>query len=174
MSERSSKRPHTTATTGACIESVNINPDGGAPKYPVERIEVTLDRVVGDRHNDTADHGGPSRAVSLYSADLIAALADEGHPVEPGSLGENLTIRGLPWDEIGVGDRIVAGEVVLQVTGYASPCHKIAASFRDGRVARVSQNVHPGWSRLYARVLEGGAIHRGDQVILLETDGGDR
>jgi len=173
MSAQSSNGPHTTATTGACIESVNVNPEGGAPKYPVERIEVTLDRVVGDRHNDTADHGGPYRAVSMYSADLIAALADEGHPVVAGSLGENLTIRGLQWDEIGVGDRVAAGEVVLQVTGYASPCHKIAASFRDGWFARVSQKVHPGWSRLYARVLEGGAIHRGDRVIRLEMDGGE-
>ena len=62
--------------------------------------------------------------------------------------------------------RIEIGEVVLEVTRAASPCSKIAPSFHDGVFTRVSQKVHPGWSRFYARVLREGAVSTGDRVVL--------
>ena len=41
-------------------------------------------------------------------------------------------------------------------------------SFKDGEFARVSQKRHPGWSRVYARVLVEGTIRQGDPVRLLD------
>jgi MOSC domain-containing protein YiiM len=48
------------------------------------------------------------------------------------------------------------------------PCHKIAASFADGEFHRISQKLHPGWSRVYARVLAQGMVRLGDEVVLVE------
>ena len=49
--------------------------------------------------------------------------------------------------------RSIATPYLLEVTRATSPCYKIAASFEAGDFARVSQKRHPGWSRLYARVV---------------------
>jgi MOSC domain-containing protein YiiM len=152
----------------AVVESINVNPNGGVPKHPVPEAEIAVDRVPGDKQNNTAHHGGIWRAVSLYSSELIAALQDEGHAIVPGSVGENLTIRGLPWPRLDPGDRLIIGAVELEITGYAPPCQKIASVFHDGRSIRINQKLHPGWSRLYARVLKPGVVHRGEMVVLVE------
>ena len=38
------------------------------------------------------------------------------------------------------------------------------AAFLDGAYSRVSETRHPGWSRVYARVLVPGEIAAGDRV----------
>jgi MOSC domain-containing protein YiiM len=37
----------------------------------------------------------------------------------------------------------------------------------DGEFVRISQKLHPGWSRVYARVLTEGEIHFGDHVEVI-------
>ena len=145
------------------IHSLNIS-NGGVPKRPVERCEVRRLGLAGDRQRDRRYHGGPERAVSLYSLELIEALRAEGHSVVPGALGENLTLAGVDWSHMRPGARIAAGGVLLELTSYAAPCSNLRACFRDGRFARVSQKQHPGWSRVYARVLRGGTLAVGDAV----------
>ena len=147
------------------LHSINVS-DGGVPKLPRPWAQVRAEGVDGDRQEDRHYHGGPDRAVSLYSLDLIEALQGEGHPIVPGSIGENLTLHGIDWVSVRPDARIDIGEVVLEVTRAASPCYKIAASFQDGVFARVSQKVHPGWSRFYARVLRDGLVSTGDRVVL--------
>jgi MOSC domain-containing protein YiiM len=150
------------------VVQVNVNPAGGVPKQAVAFAIITEQGVTGDKQRDRRFHGGPQRAVSLYSAEHIAALQAEGHPISAGSTGENLTISGIDWHTLAVGTRLQIGEhVQLEITGYAAPCKNIIASFTDGTFTRISQKVHPGWSRLYARVLCAGPVHVGDSVRLL-------
>ena len=59
--------------------------------------------------------------------------------------------------------------VRLELTSYAAPCKKIAPAFTAEHFVRVSQKVHAGWSRLYARVLEPGRISLGDRVVTEES-----
>jgi MOSC domain-containing protein YiiM len=147
------------------VVQVNVNPRGGVPKHAIPATEITVEGVAGDKQRDRRFHGGPQRAVSLFAMERIEALRAEGHPIAPGSSGENLTLAGVDWDAIKVGDRLRVGEwVELEITGYASPCSNIEASFADGAFKRMSQKLHPGWSRLYARVLAEGTVRAGDPV----------
>lgn len=140
---------------------------GGVPKTARNRAEIGRLGLDGDRQDDTVHHGGPERAVSLYSLDRILALQAEGHPILPGSTGENLTLAGLDWLQVVPGVRLRIGpEVELQVTSYASPCDNIAGSFAGGRFVRISEKKHPGWARAYARVLREGSVTVGDAVEL--------
>jgi MOSC domain-containing protein YiiM len=76
-----------------------------------------------------------------------------------------VTVEGLDWSTVQPGTRVRLGDVVVvEVTRYTSPCFHIKAAFKDGEFARVSQTRHPGWSRVYARVVASGTIHRGDAV----------
>ena len=149
------------------IRSINIS-GGGVPKRSVDDAIVSPLRVIGDAQNDRKHHGGPEKAVCIYSLELIAALQREGHPISVGTCGENLTIEGLNWALVVPGARIRCGdEVVLEIASFTNPCKTIRDSFIDGHFRRISQKVHPGWSRVYARVLDQGKIRRGDRVQLI-------
>jgi len=150
--------------TGRVVQ-INVNPQGGVPKHRVPSAQVTFGGVAGDRQRDRRFHGGPERAVSLYAYERIAALQAEGHPIAPGSTGENLTIAGLDWGGLKVGDRLRIGDRLgIEITRYAAPCDNIADSFAGGEFTRISQKLHPGWSRLYARVLVEATVQEGDPV----------
>jgi MOSC domain-containing protein YiiM len=147
------------------IHSLNVS-NGGVPKLPVPSCEVRPSGIAGDRQRDRRYHGGPQRAVSLYSLELLEALRAEGHPVAPGALGENLTLAGVDWSRMMPGAVIEAASVLLELTSYASPCANLRPYFSDGRFARVSEKQHPGWSRVYARVLRPGTVKIGDPVAI--------
>lgn len=139
---------------------------GGVPKLPRSSACISASGVEGDRQDDLRYHGGPDRAVCLYSLDLIEALQGEGHPIRPGSIGENLTLHGIDWTYVRTGARVDIGDLQLEITSAAAPCRKIAGAFVNGEFVRVSQKQHPGWSRFYARVLREGSVSTGDVVEL--------
>ena len=145
------------------LVSINVS-NGGVPKRPRECCLIGENGLEGDRQRDLRYHGGPDRAVCLFSEDLISALQAEGHPISAGTIGENLTLRGIPWAEMIPGARLDIGEVRVELTAYAAPCNNIAGSFHRRHIGRVSQQANPGWSRLYARVLKEGMVRLGDRV----------
>ena len=149
------------------LDSINVS-RGGVPKRPTPAAAITTDGVEGDRQRDLRFHGGPARAVSLFSAERIAAMQAEGHPIAPGTTGENLTVSGIDWSRVVPGVCLDIAEVRLEITGYAAPCANIAGSFVGGDIARVAQKKNPGWSRVYARVLTPGHVRVGDGVTLLD------
>lgn len=139
---------------------------GGVPKLSVDRAVVRGGGMEGDRQANRRFHGGPNRALCLYAQERLDALRAEGHAVGRGTLGENVTIAGLPWEQVRPGVRLRLGEVEVEVTGFAAPCGKIAFGFVDGSSARVGERVNPGWSRVYVRILVEGEIAVGDPVVL--------
>jgi MOSC domain-containing protein YiiM len=104
----------------------------------------------------------------LYALERIEALRAEGHPITPGAVGENVTVEGIDWTKVTPGARLALGATVLvEITDYAGPCKKISAAFADGDSMRIHPQRHPGWSRVYARVLAPGVIATGDAVTLI-------
>lgn len=141
---------------------------GGVPKLPIVEATVDTDGLTVDRQADLRAHGGPNRAICLYSIEQIAALQAEGHPIHPGSTGENITTSGFELGAVPLGSRLRLGEAVLiELTTHTSPCWKNARWFTGGDFNRIKQAVCPGWSRVYARVLEGGTLHPGDPIEVI-------
>jgi MOSC domain-containing protein YiiM len=148
------------------IFQLNVS-DGGVPKLAVREAVLTPDGLAGDRQRDLRYHGGPERALCLFALERLLELQAEGHPIFPGSVGENLTVVGLDWAGLAPGARLALGEEALvEITSYTAPCKNIAVSFREGDFKRISQKVHPGHSRLYARVLRPGRLAVGQSVTL--------
>lgn len=151
----------------ARIFSLQVS-DGGVPKLPIREAVVTETGVHGDRQRNLKHHGGPDRALCLLALEVILALQAEGHPIYPGSTGENVTITGLDWAALQLGDRLLLGDdVVIELTSYTVPCQNIRESFAGGTFNRLAQKPHPGQSRLYARVLQAGTVRVGQPVQLL-------
>ena len=148
------------------VHQINTS-KGGVPKLPVDNAVVGERGVVGDEQADKVHHGHPEQALCLFSLEVIEQFQSEGHPIEPGSAGENITVSGIDWTEVVPGKKMSIGPVEIEITQFATPCSKNARWFIDGRYNRMHASRHPGESRVYARVLAGGAIRTGDPVELL-------
>lgn len=75
-----------------------------------------------------------------------------------------MTVAGLDWFSLKLGDRIGIGSVRLELVSDTAPCVHNGRWFLNGDFSRISQKKHPSWSRHYARVLTEGLIGTGDPV----------
>lgn len=152
---------------GGRVLAVNVSA-GGVPKRPVPQARATRLGLEGDRQRDATVHGGPHRAVSLLGIEAIRRVAAEGHPIAPGTTGENLTTEGFDVSSLPPGTRLEIGkEVVLELSWPANPCRTIRHSFRDLRFGRLGAAAHPADSRMYARVIAEGLVRPGDPIRLV-------
>ena len=94
--------------------------DGGVPKLHVQSARITVNGLDTDRHTDTVHHGGPDRAVCLFSMERILALQAEGQPIYPGSVGENLTLTGIEWESMVPGVSLDIADVRLMITEFTT------------------------------------------------------
>ncbi|HET9625477.1 MAG TPA: MOSC domain-containing protein [Kofleriaceae bacterium] len=137
---------------------------GGVPKHAVAEADVTWLGLAGDWQRNRRLHGGPDRALCLFAIEIIERLQAEGHPIAPGSTGENVTIRGLDWRALGPGVELALGDRVrIAITQLTTPCKTIKRSFADGKFLRLGP---PEASRMYARVLVEGRVRVGDRVVV--------
>lgn len=151
------------------VHSINVS-SGGVPKSKVESADIMKKGVEGDFNRFRDGRGGNTdRAVCIFSLELIQRLKDEGHPIEIGSTGENLTIRGVEWESLSEGTRLEIGDVVLELSEPCAPCSKIGESFIGRRFDRVDHDQEYGWSRWLARVLREGRVTIGDSVNIVIT-----
>jgi MOSC domain-containing protein YiiM len=104
-----------------------------------------------------------------YGLGGMASVLLEGEGVELEvftDLQSDLTVSGIDWSLMVPDVQVEAGDVFLQLTKFAAPCANIAGSFRDGDYSRVAQKLHPGWSRICARVVKAGVVRVGDTIRL--------
>lgn len=150
----------------AQVIGLHVNPDGGVPKHPVDSLHVSLeDGCVGDRQNDLKHHGGPQRALCLMLWEVMQELQHAGHPIYPGSTGENILIKGFDSSQLKVGSIMSIGQkVIIEITSDAPPCKTIRDSFLEGRFKALSHVVEPQKTRWYARIISEGEIILNDVV----------
>ncbi|MCX7622520.1 MAG: MOSC domain-containing protein [Thermomicrobium sp.] len=117
------------------VVAVCASPHGGVPKYRRLEIEVGPDGVVGDYHagpvNRHKKRGEPepnTRQVTVVAQEVLDDVnAELGIQLEPGFLGENLTVEGLgDLSDLEPGDLLIVGPVVLEITAQNKPCSTVA------------------------------------------------
>ena len=129
--------------------------DGGVPKLSVNSVHVTNFGLVGDNQADKKHHGGLMKAVCVLENELLLRLQSEGHPIQPGTTGENLLLEGF---NLTIGSLFRVGTVELEVVSAATPCKTISESFTNGNFNRISHKKHPGETRWYCKVIQTGKI----------------
>jgi MOSC domain-containing protein YiiM len=142
-------------------------PPTGIFKQPVAApILLTESGLADDHQADRRVHGGPEKALHHYAADNYPVLAAAFPALEnllvPGSLGENLSTRGLTEETVCIGDIFRVGTARIQVSQPRSPCWKIDRRFDVSGLSRfIAERGITGW---YYRVLEAGRIGPGDAL----------
>lgn len=153
------------------ISRLSIKPKApgevGLPKHAVPALRLTATGAEGDyNHYRTVDLGGdPDQALLIVTEELLAQLGAEGWPVQPGDLGENLTLRGVAESALTPGTCLTIGPVLICITKPCDPCNNLYAlpyvgkergpAFLKATVGR------RGW---FARVTTGGTIQTGAGV----------
>ena len=132
---------------------------GGIPKHAVESAVVGELGLVGDAHRFRF-HGGPKRAVCLFSIEDYRALERDGvRATPPGAYGENLLTEGLDYARLSAGDRLrVGAEVELDIHDVREPCktlNPLDARFPNRMLGR---------SGFLCRVVRGGTVRPGDRI----------
>ena len=130
-------------------------------------VRLEVDGVAGDTVCDTKHHGGPEQAVYAYAVeDLDFWTSELQRLVEPGNVGENLTLSGVDCSHAVIGERWRVGDAVLRVTGPRTPC-RVFAGFLDvpDLVKRFFAAARPG---AYLAVEHAAAVSAGDPVTVLD------
>ena len=151
------------------IHSVNVSENGGVPKLPIRAATIRFEGVEGDHNKCRTERkgGDPGTAENLFSLERIEQLQAEGHSIEVGSTGENLTIEGVDWGELEVGTILKGGGATVELSEPCAPCWKIGDSFREQNFSRIDHDKEIGWSRWSARVVDEGLVSVGDSVLVL-------
>ena len=159
--------------TGSVLQ-INVS-SGGVPKRAVAEALITALGIEGDGHAHPEIHGGADRAVLLITAEGIEELAALGFPLTYGSLGENLTTRGIGRRDWRVGQRWQIGaDVIIEITKRRAPCQALnvygpglQAAIYDA-LTRDGDPASPKWglSGVYASVVTPGLLRPGDAIAL--------
>ena len=138
--------------------SINANSTKEFRKLPLTQGRLIEDfGLEGDRHA-----GRPLRQVSILNVETVTELKQKGLPVDPGILGENITVEGVPVMQLADGSRLRIGtNVELEITGDRPACKELLAVHRDALKEMV------GRTGKMARVVRGGTVRPGDPIELI-------
>jgi ferredoxin-NADP reductase/MOSC domain-containing protein YiiM len=128
--------------------------------------------IDGDGQGDLQGHGGEQRAVLVYQVQSYEHWRRHfgRSDLSFGSFGENLTVDGLPDDEVCIGDRYRIGEAEFEVTQPRVTCYRVGMRLGEPQMAALLVSHHrPGF---YMRVIAEGHIQPGDPVAKTKTGPG--
>lgn len=132
--------------------------------------------TVQHRHDKKKDPVRPNlRQVHLLPTELLDEVNAKGFQVFPGSLGENISTRGIDLLGLPTGTRLHMGdEAVIEVTGLRYPCIYIER-FRPGLLALMSEKRSDGVlthkAGVMGIVVRGGVIYPSDPIRVLLPGG---
>jgi MOSC domain-containing protein YiiM len=131
---------------------------------PVEVLEGGLS---GDGVGDLKHHGGPNRAIHLFSAEHYDAFSPRPETAAaPPWVGENLTVRGYTDALAHIGDRVRVGTALLQVTMPTERCGHPGLSSGVPELRKwMIESLRTGF---YSSVIEPGVLERGDALEVVE------
>ena len=138
------------------VIAVCISAEKGTAKQDAGQAELIVQHgLKGDAHA-----GDWHRQVSLLSLQKIETFRSKGADVDYGAFGENIVVDGIDFAKLPVGTKFRCGVVLLEMTQIGKECHNHCAIYKS-----MGDCIMPR-EGVFARVLEGGIIKKGDQIIV--------
>jgi MOSC domain-containing protein YiiM len=145
------------ASTGK-LAGVYVGSRKGEGKTSVESAELVSGHGLrGDSHAGR----DPDRQVSLFAAETLRRIRNEGFEVSAESLSANLITENIDLDSLKPGARLRIGEAVIEIAEARKPCRSITKI--DNRLPK----------RLYGqcgqvgRIVKSGVARVGDEVEIM-------
>jgi len=144
------------------IISIAISKKKGTRKTPVDAAFVSKDHgLEGDAHA-----GKWHRQVSFLPSESIEQARAQGLDVTFGDFAENIATTGIDWKTVPIGTHVrLGGKVLVEITQIGKECHnKCAIYYKAGDCIMPREGV-------FAKVLQEGTIHHGDEIQIIEPSG---
>lgn len=131
--------------------------------------DAHLGVTVQHRSRVRADPTQPNlRQVHLIQGELHDELQLAGFNVAEGTMGENITTRGIDLLALPRGARLrIGADAVIEITGLRNPCSQLDKYQKGLTAAVLGRNPDGSLLRragVMAIVLEGGAVNPGDAI----------
>ena len=138
------------------VMAVCVSKRRGTQKTNIGRGELIENfGLKGDAHA-----GSWHRQISLLCYERVEEFRARGVKVDDGAFGENLLVAGIDFKTLPLGTRLRCNDVLLEVTQIGKQCHSHCAIYQQ-----VGDCIMPR-EGIFARVLEGGSISVGDDLIV--------
>ena len=139
--------------------SINVSNEKGVVKTPVESaVFVEGLGISGDAH---AEPG--IKQLSLLADESIDKMrAQTDSVLNSGDFAENITTKGLELHTLPIGTKMSIGETLVEVSKIGKECHHGCAIKQ-----KVGKCIMP-LEGIFAIVLRGGTVRRGDKISLQE------
>ena len=137
------------------------------------RVMARRLNIDGDAQGDLAGHGGEHRAVMVYQLESYRYWEKYFGRTDfvYGQFGENLTVEGLPDDDVCIGDRYRIGGALFEVTQPRVTCYRVGIRMNNPQMpSLLVSHKRPG---LYFRVIDEGESGAGDEIVKV-VDGPER
>jgi molybdenum cofactor synthesis domain-containing protein len=145
-------------STPITVVSVNISEKKGTIKIPVPFIELNELGVANDAHA-----GNWHRQVSLLADESVERFTHSaGRKIKYGEFAENITTKGLELVNTHPLDKLIIGDVEMEITQIGKECHGTSCNiFKE-----VGNCVMPK-EGIFAKVIKNGIVKAGDEVIYI-------
>ncbi|RKZ04178.1 MOSC domain-containing protein [Candidatus Fermentibacteria bacterium] len=143
------------------VLSLNISPEKGTEKTPVETVTVTAAGFKNDAHA-----GNWHRQISLLDQESVEYFASASDlTIKPGDFGENITTEGIDITLLVPGKVILGpGGLRLEVTQVGKECHGDDCTIFQ----KVGKCIMPARG-VFCRVVSPGILHKNDTLELADT-----
>lgn len=145
------------------IVSINISDRKGIRKRPVEEVILRAEYgIEGDAHASSEWH----RQISLLAMESIKKMQSLGLDVKPGDFAENITTEGIDLLSLPIGTHMTIGKgIEVEVSQIGKECHtRCAIYYQAGDCVMPKEGI-------FVRVLKGGKIRKGDEIIVNDKGG---
>jgi len=125
--------------------------------------------IDGDGQGGLNGHGGEQRAVLVYQLESYRHWQQHfgRDGLSYGQVGENLTVDGLPDDEVCIGDRYRIGQAEFELTQPGVSCYRVGLRLGEPELpAFLVSHRRPGF---YMRVIREGQVQAGDEIVRTTT-----
>lgn len=143
------------------VTAVSISSKKGMRKTNAESVELKEDfGIIGDAHAGPGD-----RQISLLAEESIRKMTEKGLDVSAGDFAENITTKDMDLVSLDVGTKVSVGEdVILEISRIGKVCHsRCSIYYQAGDCVMPKEGV-------FARVLKGGEIHPGSEIVISQTN----
>ncbi|WP_127717987.1 MOSC domain-containing protein [Halobacteriovorax sp. HLS] len=137
-------------------------------RQEVSEIKISNKLLIGDEVSNKKYHGGANRVLHFYPIEHYQYFQEiySGTLFIPGSIGENISTKGLNELNVNIGDIYQVGNIKCQITEPRFPCGIIDLQFEIKSLHKEALFARKlGW---FSNVLEDGTITTKDKITLLD------
>ncbi len=132
------------------------NSDEVTPRSVKEGDFIENHGLVGDKHSSPGDR--QVTILSVENRNRINTIEADGLCVN--RFYENLTISELDTSKLNIGQELIVGEAIFQITGIGKRC------FPECNIVKKSEECSLKHGVIFAKVILGGTIRVGDRAFL--------